>query len=107
MRQSLFQNKERSIALADRIQLNISRPHGKDFSHGDLATAKYDTIEQRWVFSCSEPETLRWLETTFSQPVNVIGGCLPINSMEFVTYMRDVIAHRRGLVINIQDIEEE
>ena len=107
MRQSLFQNKERTIETTDNIQLAISRPNGRDFSSGDLATGRYDKIEERWIFNCSEPETLRWLEASFAQPVNVIGGCLPIHSMDFVTYMRDVIAHRKGLVINIQEIQEE
>jgi hypothetical protein len=103
MRHSLFQTNEKTTPAS--IKIAVSRPHGKNIGNDVVATGHYDNIEEKWLFNCSEPETLRWLQTSFAQPVNVVGGCLPVYSVDFVTYMRDVVAHRKGLVIDIQDDE--
>lgn len=105
MRYSLFQNQDKNNKTTN-VKLTISRPHGKNIGNDVVATGQYDSIEEKWIFNGGEPATLRWLETNFAQPVNVIGGCLPVHSMDFLTYMRDVVAPRRGLVVDIQPIED-
>lgn len=101
MRHRLFAEKD-TREKAHNVTLAISRPHAKNINGGVIATGQYNVAEGRWAFSCQEPETVRWLDTSFAQPVNVVGGNLPIDSMDFVVYIRDVVMHRRGLVMEIK-----
>ena len=100
-RATLF-SKEDKHETVSRLVLNVSHPSARSLDTGLVAQGQYDVAEARWFFECDEPSTKRWLETTFSQPINVIGGQLSIDSIDFVTHVRDVIMHRKGLTLEIR-----
>jgi hypothetical protein len=100
-RYTLF-SKNNNTNNVSNLQLSVSQPHVRNLYNSTVATGHYDAIEEKWLFECSEPATKRWLDTTFAQPVNVVGGQLPIDSLDFVTYIRDVVMHRKGLMLEIQ-----
>jgi len=106
-RRSTLFSKEENHETVSGLVLSISQPCGRSLNTGEIALGQYDTEEGRWMFECNDPAIARWLQVTFSQPVNVIGGQLAIDSFDFVTHIRDAVMHRKGLTLEIKQKTKE
>ena len=88
------------------LTLSIFKPSGKNMKSTDrVADGHWDAAEQKWTFSGDDDSLTQWLDNAFAQPVIGRDGRttgsnkLPVGSMAFVAYMKDVMLPRKGLTM--------
>jgi hypothetical protein len=88
------------------LTLKVYRLDGKRMNSADpVATGKWDAAEEKWVFSGKDSALNEDLADVFTQEVvgrdaRVSGSNkMPINSMQYVSYMQTMIFPRKKLTL--------